>query len=237
MTNAAEERWPAHDEVRRQLPPETTMTISFAPLFGVLALAPGYGRKAAQIVARIVTLDQPPRRLPPRRTRRSRTERHRADPQRRDGRPRPAIMQDPTLPLVQSTPRAAPAPAAGREPARRRPGRAVGGPGALSRPPRPNRPADLLRIARRSEATSVGRRLRSTHRRAIRPSAISATSAPVTVIGPPSGPPARTASPGRGWPTARPVGTKRKVGPNRSSRLRRPRRWRRGPPRPLRART
>ncbi|KMO13619.1 DUF1127 domain-containing protein [Methylobacterium platani] len=32
------------------------MTISFAPLFGVLALAPGYGRKAAQIVARIVTL-------------------------------------------------------------------------------------------------------------------------------------------------------------------------------------
>ncbi|WP_244538534.1 DUF1127 domain-containing protein [Methylobacterium sp. ap11] len=32
------------------------MTISFAPLFGVLALAPGYGRKAAQIVARIVVL-------------------------------------------------------------------------------------------------------------------------------------------------------------------------------------
>ena len=32
------------------------MTISFAPLFGVLSLALGAGRKAAQIVARIVTL-------------------------------------------------------------------------------------------------------------------------------------------------------------------------------------
>ncbi|SFV16313.1 Uncharacterized conserved protein YjiS, DUF1127 family [Methylobacterium sp. 174MFSha1.1] len=38
------------------LPPETTMTISFAPLFGVLSLALVAGRKAAQIVARIVTL-------------------------------------------------------------------------------------------------------------------------------------------------------------------------------------
>ncbi|GJD62459.1 DUF1127 domain-containing protein [Methylobacterium frigidaeris] len=32
------------------------MTISFAPLFGVLSLALGSGRKAAQIVARIVIL-------------------------------------------------------------------------------------------------------------------------------------------------------------------------------------
>ncbi|TNC14292.1 DUF1127 domain-containing protein [Methylobacterium terricola] len=32
------------------------MTISYAPLYGALSLAFGYGRKAAQIVARIVTL-------------------------------------------------------------------------------------------------------------------------------------------------------------------------------------
>jgi len=38
------------------LPPETTMTISYAPLYGALSLAFGAGRKAAQIVARIVTL-------------------------------------------------------------------------------------------------------------------------------------------------------------------------------------
>ncbi|WP_246775769.1 DUF1127 domain-containing protein [Methylobacterium aquaticum] len=35
---------------------ETTMTISYAPLYGALTFALGFGRKAVQIVARIVTL-------------------------------------------------------------------------------------------------------------------------------------------------------------------------------------
>ena len=38
------------------LPRETTMTISYAPLYGALSFAFGFGRKAVQIVARIVTL-------------------------------------------------------------------------------------------------------------------------------------------------------------------------------------